>query len=102
MLGFMAAGDELSLRALETAAALAQLNHGRAENDRHEPEVMVVFQPGSSRASSLNLYREAKAGKFGVLRLEVTVVPASAVADGIDLARDVSVESPGYISEPTD
>ena len=102
MLGFMAVGDEASLRALETAATSAQLNHGRAENDRHEREVMVVFQSGSSRSSSLKVYRDARAGKFGVLRLEVTVVPVSAASDGIDLGRDVSVESPGYISEPGD
>jgi hypothetical protein len=50
----------------------------------------------------LKLYRDARAGKFGALRLEVTIVPVSTAVDGIDLDHDVSVEPPGYIVEPRD
>ena len=81
MLGFMAVGDEPSLSALESAATFGGLKHGRTKNDRDETEVMVMFQPGSSRTSSLKLYRDARAGKFGGLRLEVTIVPVSAAVD---------------------
>jgi hypothetical protein len=101
MLGFMAVGDEPSLKALESAADLGGLKHGRTKNNRNETQLTVLFPPGSSRASSLNLYRAARAGKFGPLRLEVTIVPVSAAVDGIDLEK-VSIEPPGYIAEPRD
>jgi hypothetical protein len=100
MLGFLAVGGEASLKALQSAAISVDLENGRTSNNRNEIEVMVLFRPGSSRSSSLDLYHDAQAGKFGALRLEVILVPLPATGQGVDLDRDASAEPPSYISDP--
>lgn len=100
MLGFMAVGSEGSMSALEAAAGKAGFRAGRTSNDRGEAEVMVVFAPGSSPSGAWSLYRAAQEGRFGPLRLEVTIVPVALAADGIDLDTEVTVEDPAHIAGP--
>jgi hypothetical protein len=99
-LGFMAVGDEAAMIKLERAAVASGLSAGRTKNDKDETEVMVVFPPDSDVRNALPLYRKALAGEFGKLMLEVTIVPVSAAADGIDLETEVSVEGPESIVVP--
>jgi hypothetical protein len=62
---------------------------------------MVMFPPGSDRSRALQLYHDARVGKFGSLKLEVTIALQSAAADGkIDMDTEVSVELPSTIIDP--
>jgi hypothetical protein len=97
-LGFMAVGAEDAMRALERAAWRASIPIGRTKNDKNETEVMVLFPVGSDRRVATSLFQEALSGKFGKLKLEVTVAPQSAFADGkLDFDNEVTAEPPESI-----
>jgi hypothetical protein len=100
MLGFFAFGSAADLDRLHAATAGTGLASRRVPTNDASLEQGVLFPPGSDRAVALNLFRRARDGEFGQLRVEVVVVPAGAVADGIDLDSEVSVEAPGFIVEP--
>jgi hypothetical protein len=99
--GFMGVGEEQAMSALEKAAAKLGFPAGRTKNDKGETEVMILFPAGSDSARALSLYRDALAGAFGPLKLEVTIAPGSAASDGkIDMDTEVAVEPPRTISIP--
>jgi hypothetical protein len=101
LFGFMAVGDEASMRKLEDAAKRAHLPAERTTNDKSQTEVMVIFPTGSDTRKALSLYRDAMAGAFGPLELEVTIAPLSAAADGkIDPDKEITVDSPNTIMLP--
>jgi hypothetical protein len=98
---FFGVGDERAMTASEKAAARLGFPAGRTKNHKNETEVMVLFPAGSDSARALSLYRDASAGVFDSLKLEVTIAPQSAAADGkIDMEHEVSVESPNTIAIP--
>ena len=99
--GFMAVGDEKAMLSLEKAAAKLGFPAGRTKNDKDETEVMILFPGGSDSVRALSLYRDASAGNFGPLKLEVTIAPGSAASDGkIDMDTEVTVEPADTISIP--
>jgi hypothetical protein len=101
LFGFMGVGDEQAMSALEKAAMRLGFPADRTKNDKEETEVMVLFPAGSDSTRALSLYRDASAGAFGQLRLEVVIAPGSAASDGkIDMESEVSVEPPHTISIP--
>lgn len=99
--GFMAVGEEAAMKALEKEAKERGFPAGRAKNDKSEVEVIVLFPVGSDSRKALAIYREAAAGRFGPLKLEVTIAPLSAALDGkIDMEKEVTVEPPSAILVP--
>lgn len=99
--GFMGVGDEQTMSALEKGAARLGFPATRTKNDKEETEVMVLFPAGSDSTRAFSLYRDASAGAFGRLKLEVVIAPGSAASDGkIDMENEVSVEPPNTISIP--
>jgi hypothetical protein len=99
LLGFTAVGPEANLSKLGARAEAEGLAARRATNDRNEPELMVLFRPGSPRTAALALYRETLAGKLGPLRVEVVILPAPPGATRASL-QDASIEPPSYITPP--
>ena len=101
LIGFVAVGSDKDMQALEDAAQSMGLSSvGYTKNDRDETEIVVIFPPGTARAASLDLYHQAKEGRFGALQLGVMTVPLAAASDGIDMATEASVSSPSFIEEP--
>jgi hypothetical protein len=100
LLGFMAVGPEADMARLETRATNLKFPAGRATNDKNEPEVMVMFPPGTDHSAGLQLYREVLAGKFGKLKLEVVIITKEKAQDGIDMDKDPSAVDPSSIRIP--
>jgi hypothetical protein len=99
--GFMAVGEEASMQKLENAARQTGFPAERATNDNNETEVMVLFPPGSDSRKALSLYRNATGGAFGPLKLEVTIAPLSAAADGrFNTETEITVEPSSTIVVP--
>jgi DNA-binding transcriptional regulator PaaX len=97
----MARGYEHSKATLEQAAADRRFPTQHASNDQNQDEVMIVFPPGSDSRRALSFYRDAIAGKFGALAVEVVITPTSAVADGhLDMESEVTAEPPSAILIP--
>jgi hypothetical protein len=101
LLGFMAVGSEADMARLEARGTSLKFPAGRATNDRNEPEVMIMFPPGTDHSAGLQLYREALAGKFGKLKLEVVIITKSKAQDGIDMEKDPSAVDPSSIRIPS-
>ena len=101
-LGFMAVGSGQDMAALEKRAAELRLPARRSENHKNEPEVMIMFPPGTDHAAGARLYRDALGGAFGKLKLEVMVITQKKASDGIDLDKDVTVEDPSFIRAPSE
>lgn len=101
LLGFMAVGSEADMARLEARATNLKFPAGRATNDKHEPEVMIMFPPGTNHSAGLQLYRDALAGKFGKLKLEVVIITKKKAQDGIDMEKDPSAVDPSTIRIPS-
>lgn len=99
-LGFMAVGSETDMIKLEERASQLKFPARRATNDRNEPEVMIMFPPGTDHRAGLQIYRDALGGRFGPLKLEVVIISKEKAKDGIDLEKDASAESPSFITIP--
>ena len=59
-----------------------------------------MFPPGTDHSAGLQLYREALAGKFGKLKLEVVIITKEKAQDGIDMDKDPSAVDPSSIRIP--
>jgi hypothetical protein len=100
MLGFVAFGAAQDLERLDSAARERNLSSNRTAADDGSPEQMILFPAGSNRAHALAIYRDARSGRFGPLRVEVVIVPVAAAADGVDFDTEVTAEPPSFIVEP--
>jgi len=56
---------------------------------------MVTFA-GADRSAALSLFRDAAIGRFGQLKVEVVVAPASVASDGLDMDGEITVEQPSF------
>jgi hypothetical protein len=99
MLGFFAFGSEADLRRLGTAAERAGVPSGPVE-EADEPEHGVLFRPGVDRDAAIALYRRARDGEFGNLRVRPIVVRIEDAADGIDLDSEVKTFDSSEVGEP--
>ena len=101
LLGFMAVGSEADMARLKTKATNLKFPVGRATNDKNEPEVMIMFPPGTDHPTGLQLYRDALSGKFDKLKLEVVIITKKKAQDGIDMEKDPSAVDPSTIWIPS-
>jgi hypothetical protein len=101
LLSFLAVGAEADMARLEQRAKELAVPSSRTQNDKGEGEVMVMFPPQTNQAAGLQLYRDANAGKFGPLKLEVVLISLKDAADGIDLDKDADVQDPSFILVPS-
>lgn len=100
MLGFFAFGSEADLERLGNAARRAGLPANLVERRERESEWGVFFRPGADRAAATGLYRRARAGEFGTLRVRPIVILIEDLADGIDVASEVHTMDAADVGEP--
>ena len=101
ILALRAYGSEASLAAFEKAAEAADLFPDRSTSRDGEPMVLLTFMPSEDGADFWPVYRKAKAGKFGALRLELVAAPMSEVAGGgVDPMSVAKALSSSAIVEP--
>jgi hypothetical protein len=99
-LGFMAVGASADKAKLEKRATELKFPVGNTTNDKDEPELMVMFPPGTDHSAGLQLYRDAVAGKFGALKLEAMIITKDKASDGIDVDQDATAVPPAEIRLP--
>jgi hypothetical protein len=100
LLGLFAFGEESDLGRLDAAARLAGLPSRSVPDEDGSRHQAIFFPPGVDRSSALAIFRQAREGAFGLLRLEVIIVPVAAALDGVDFETEVSAEPPSFIAEP--
>ena len=98
MLGFVAFGSEQDLARLDAAATAAGLRNGRVDNADGTLETMVAYVPGTDRDAALRVFREARDGRFGRIRVEAMVVTVADAADGIAMT-EIRLSSPTNIDD---
>jgi hypothetical protein len=92
-MGFTAGGDEQARVRLQDAANRLNIPAEPCPfND--SIGIMVAYPPGGDKSAELQFYRDAIAGKFGKLDVELALMPvARAVAGG-------TIEDDGYAISP--
>jgi hypothetical protein len=98
-IGLAIHGDRPALEALLTGAAKRDIR-GKILEGEAPLEAMITFG-AVDRSAALSLFRDAVAGRFGRLKVEVVVAPASGASDGLDMDGEITVEQPSFLaSEP--
>jgi hypothetical protein len=96
-IGLAIHGEREELEAFLTGAAQRQIQ-GKILEGEIPLEAMVTFA-GADRSAALSLFHDAVAGRFGQLKVEVVVAPASGASDGLDMDGEISVEQPSFFGE---
>lgn len=95
-IGLAVHGQRNALEAFLSAASRKGIRGNILEGE--EPlEAMVTFA-GVSRPGAFSLLQDAVAGRFGPLKVEVVVAPASGAADGLDMDGEISVTEPSFVT----
>jgi hypothetical protein len=98
-IGLAIHGDRAALEALLAGAAKRNIR-GKILEGEAPLEVMITFAD-VDRSAGLSLFRDAVAGRFGQLKVEVVVAPASGAHDGLDMDGEITVEEPSFFgSDP--
>ena len=100
VMGFFAFGAEADVLRLDAAARALDLPASRVDTLGEVIEWGVLFPVGGDRAAALSILRDARAGRFGPLRIDVVIVPVADAADGIDFETEAQAVPPDRISEP--
>lgn len=100
MAGFVVSGEAVAMAAVEGAAAKAGLPTDRKADDGGVPETFVAFPPGTDREAALTLYRTARAGGYGKLKVSVGIVPVAAVTKGADIVDKLAIADPAVVAGP--
>jgi hypothetical protein len=98
-IGLAIHGDREALEALLTGAAKRNIR-GKILEGEAPLEAMITFD-AVDKSAALSLFRDAVAGRFGQLKVEVVVAPASGATDGLDMDSEITVEQLSFFgNEP--
>jgi len=75
VLGLIGTGSEPQMTAFERDAKVAGYITAPAKGRQGEPDIMIILRRADDPSAFWKFYREAIAGKYGTLTIEVVLIP---------------------------